>query len=106
MITTVREQTKRTEELEEVGYRSPTWAFVRALQQINSATTIVGEAAMSAPPYFQSAGRGDLFFWGKKEGPTVVIWEPEPIKTRKGKLAGRGKHDARLGCDVQVKKGD
>ena len=30
---------------------------------------------MSAPPFFQSAGRGDLLFWGKKERPTVVIWE-------------------------------
>jgi len=30
---------------------------------------------MSAPPFFQSAGRGDLLFWGEKEGPTVVIWE-------------------------------
>jgi len=30
---------------------------------------------MSAPPFFQSAGRGDLFFWDEKEGPTVVIWE-------------------------------
>jgi len=27
------------------------------------------------PPFFQSAGRGDLLFWGGKEGPTVVIWE-------------------------------
>jgi len=30
---------------------------------------------MSAPPFSESAGRGDIFFWGKKEGPTVVIWE-------------------------------
>jgi len=30
---------------------------------------------MSAPPFFQSAGRGDLLFLGRKEGPTVVIWE-------------------------------
>ena len=30
---------------------------------------------MSAPPFFQSAGRGDLLFWGGTEGPTVVIWE-------------------------------
>ena len=30
---------------------------------------------MSAPPFFQSAGRGDLLFWGEKEGPMVVIWE-------------------------------
>jgi len=28
----------------------------------------------------------------------------EPISIRKGKLAGRGKHDARLGRVVQVKK--
>jgi len=30
---------------------------------------------MSAPPFFQSVGRGDLLFWGGKEGSTVVIWE-------------------------------
>jgi len=29
----------------------------------------------------------------------------EPVRTRKGKLAGRGGHDARLGRVVQVKKG-
>jgi len=30
---------------------------------------------MSASPFFQSAGRKDLLFWGEKEGPTVVIWD-------------------------------
>jgi len=30
---------------------------------------------MSDPPFFQSAGRGGLLFWGGKKGPTVVIWE-------------------------------
>ena len=30
---------------------------------------------MSTPPFFQSAGRGDLLFWGIKKGPTVVMWE-------------------------------
>ena len=30
---------------------------------------------MSAPPFFQSAGRGDLKFWGEDDGPTVVVWE-------------------------------
>ena len=29
---------------------------------------------MSAPPFFQSAGRGDLKFWGEDDGPTVVVW--------------------------------
>jgi len=64
------------------GYRSPTWALLRALQQINSATRIEGEALMSAPPFFQSARRGDLLSWGGKEGPTVVIWE-SPSKQEK-----------------------
>jgi len=70
-----KKQNEHWEELEEAEYRSPTWAVLRALQQINSATRIEGEAAMSAPPFFQSAGRGDLLFWVEKEGPTVVIWE-------------------------------
>jgi len=30
---------------------------------------------MSAPPFFQSAGRGDLMFWGEDDGPTVIVWE-------------------------------
>jgi len=75
LITIIQKETKRTEELEEAGSRSPTWAVLRALQQINSATRIEGEASMSAPPFFQLAGRGDLLFCGEKEGPTVVIWE-------------------------------
>ena len=37
------------------------------LQQINSATRIEREAAMSSSPFFQSAGRRDLLFWGKKK---------------------------------------
>jgi len=66
---------KTNRRVEGAGYRSPTCALLRALQQINSATSIEGEAAMSAPPFFQSAGRGDLLFWGVGEGPTVVTWE-------------------------------
>ena len=30
---------------------------------------------MSAPPFFQSAGRGDLKFWGEDDRPTIVVWE-------------------------------
>jgi len=87
LITTIRKNTRQTEELEKAGYRSPMWAVLRALQQINSATRIEGEAAMSAPPFFQSAGRGDLLCWGKKEGPTVVIWESLSEQEKKSWLA-------------------
>jgi len=62
--------------------------------------------------FLQSAGRKDLLFWGEKEGPTVVVSNPrkkenmgEPIRARKGKLARRGKHDARLVVWCKSKKG-
>jgi len=71
----MKEETKRTEEKEEAGYRSPTWSILQALQKINKAKRLEGEAIMSAPPFFQSAGRGDLKFGGEDDGPTVVVWE-------------------------------
>jgi len=63
------------EEKEEAGYRSPMWSILRALQKINKAKRLKGEAVMSAPPFFQSAGRGDLEFWGEDDGTTVVVWQ-------------------------------
>jgi len=104
LITTIRKETKRTVELEEAGYTSPTWAVLRALQQINSATRIEGGAAMSALPFFFSRRDEEIYSSGGKRrtnGSNIG----EPIRTRKGKLAGRGEHDARLGRVVQVKKG-
>jgi len=62
LITVIQEETERTEEMEEAGYRSPTWSILRALQEINKAKRLEGEAIMSAPPFFQSSGRGDLKF--------------------------------------------
>jgi len=49
LITVIKEETKRTEEKEEAGYRSPTWSILRALQKINKAKRLEGEAVMSAP---------------------------------------------------------
>ena len=49
--------------------------MVRALQKINKAKRLEGESVLSAPPFFQLAGRGDLKFWGEDDGPTVVVWE-------------------------------
>jgi len=42
---------------------------------MNKAKRLEGEAVMSAPPFFQLAGRGDLKFWGEDVGPTVLVWE-------------------------------
>jgi len=74
-ITVIHVETKRTEEKEEAGYRLPTWSILRALQKIYKAKRLEGEATMSSPPFFQSAGRRDLKFWGEDDGPTVVVWE-------------------------------
>ena len=37
LITVIQKKTKRTEENEEAGYRSPTWSILQALQRINKA---------------------------------------------------------------------
>ena len=104
LIITTRKEIKRTEELKEAGYRSPTWAVLRALQQINSATRIEGEAAMSTASFLSVGGtRRSTLLGGKRR--TSGSNMGEPIRTRKGKMAGRGKRDARLGRVVQVKKG-
>jgi len=75
LITVIQEETKRTEENEEAGYRSPTWSILRALEKINKAKRLEGEAVMSDPPFFQSTGRGDLNIWGEDNGTTVVVWK-------------------------------
>ena len=67
----IQEETKRTEEKEEAGYRSPTSSILRVLQKINKTKTLEGETVMSAPSFFQSAGRGYLKFWGEDDGPTI-----------------------------------
>ena len=66
LITTIRKKTELTEELEEAGNRKPTWAVLRALQQINSATRIEEEATMSAPPFF-SRWDEEIYSSGRKK---------------------------------------
>jgi hypothetical protein len=63
------------ERLETMGYRSPTWRLLRALQSLLPAVQLQGESAVTAPPFFPSAGRGTTKFWGKRQGPTVFLWE-------------------------------
>jgi len=75
LIMVIQEETKRTEEKGEAGFRSPTWSIPRAPQKINKAMRLEGEAIISAPPFSHSAGRGDLRLWGEDDGPIVVAWE-------------------------------
>jgi len=74
-MTVIQEETKRTEEKGEAGNRSPTWSILRALQKINKVKRLQDVAVLSAPPFFQLAGPGDLKFWGEDDRHTVVVWE-------------------------------
>jgi hypothetical protein len=71
--TLIRAEVEQQERLEAMGYRSPTWRLLRALQSLLSAVQLQGESAVTAPPFFPSAGRGTTRFWVKKQGPTVFV---------------------------------
>jgi hypothetical protein len=71
----IRAEVELQERLETKGYRSPTWSLMRALQSLLSAVQLQGESAVTAPPFFPSTGRGTTKFWGKRQGPTVFLWE-------------------------------
>jgi hypothetical protein len=63
----IREEVDHQERLEAAGYRSPTRKVLRALQSLLSARQLQEESAVTAPPFFQSAGRGTVRFWGHEE---------------------------------------
>jgi hypothetical protein len=81
--TLIRAEVEQQERLETMGYRSPTWRLLRALNSLFSAAQLQGESAVSAPPFFPSAGRGTTRFWGKRQGPTIFLWESLGEKGRK-----------------------
>ena len=55
--TLIRAEVEQQERLEAMGYRSPTWRLLQALQSLLSAVQLQGESAVTAPPFFPSAGR-------------------------------------------------
>ena len=72
----IREERLYQEGIEAEGYRSPTWRVLRALQELQGAKTLQGESALTAPPFFAAAGRGQRIFWGSPHHePTVYLWE-------------------------------
>jgi hypothetical protein len=85
--TLIRAEVEQQERLEAMGYRSPTWRLLRALKSLFSAVQLQGESAVSAPPFFPSAGRGTTSFWGKRQGPKFScgrVWEKREEKNAKG----------------------
>ena len=58
-----------------MGKRKKSSATILLLQSLLSAVQLQGESAVTAPLFFPSAGRGTTKFWGKRQGPTVFLWE-------------------------------
>jgi hypothetical protein len=73
--TLIRAEVEQQECFEAMGYRSPTWRLLRALQSLFSAVQLQGESVVTVTPFFPSAGRDATRFWGKKQGPTIFLWE-------------------------------
>ena len=73
--TLIRAEVEQQERLEAMGYQSPTWRLLRALKSLLSAVQLQGESAVTASPFFPSAGRGTTRFWCKEQGPTVFLLE-------------------------------
>ena len=79
----IREEVNYQEQIEADGYRSPSWRVLRALKNVHGAEQLQGESAVTAPPFFRSAGRGEKVFWGRGQGPTVFVWESLDASGRK-----------------------
>jgi hypothetical protein len=74
LIDAVHAEHARQMELEASGYRSFTWAVLRAAQALQGASALQGESAVSALPCFETASRGETRFWGAAgNGPTLIL---------------------------------
>jgi hypothetical protein len=86
----IRVEVELQERLETMGYRSPTWRLLRALQSLLSAVQLQGESAVTAPLFFPSAGRGTTKFWGKRRGQQFScgrVWTKEDEKSVRRQFA-------------------
>jgi hypothetical protein len=75
LLRSVFKETQRQDRIEADGYRSPTWRILRALKAVNEAKVVVGESAVTAAPFFASAGSPSQPFWGPQQGSKLVLWE-------------------------------
>jgi hypothetical protein len=57
LLRQVYEETQHQDRIEACGYRSATWRILRELKSSNGAKMMAGESAITAAPFFESAGR-------------------------------------------------
>jgi len=100
LITVIQEETKRTEEKEEAGYRSPTRSILQVLQKINKTKRIEGNVTPSllsvcGTKRFKVLGRG----WQ-----TYCCSMGTFIGMRAGEVVGKDGQVETLGGLVQVEE--
>jgi len=74
LVASIHAEQLLQKELEAQGYRSFTWAVLRAAAALVGATGLQSETAVSALPCFEAAGRGGTAFWGSlAHGPMLIL---------------------------------
>ena len=75
LVQAVQQEAELQEALEQQDVPFPTWKILRSLQQMCQATRLVGGTLVTAPPFFEHAGRGSMTFWGQQQGAMVILWD-------------------------------
>jgi len=58
-------------------HRSYAWKVLRAIKEVFQATKYQGDTALTIPPFFKNAGRGNEKIWGERIStpqPIVINW--------------------------------
>jgi len=77
LLRLIHEETYHQNILEAIGYRSPTWRILGALQSVIKANVVVGESTIMAAPFFEGAGRPSKLGTSTRTKSNSV-GEPEP----------------------------
>jgi len=83
LMSFIKKEVEYQGKIEATGYCSPTWRLQRALRGLLNGTCLLGESAVTAPPFFDGASRGASPFWGTAKGPTVILWDSLDEEGRK-----------------------
>jgi len=73
-------QNERTRQLrldKDKKYRSFAWKILRTVKEVYQATKHQGDTALTIPPFFKNAGRGNERIWAEEMStpqPTVINW--------------------------------
>jgi len=101
-MTAIRKETKRRQDIEETGYIYQRGKYYEPCSR-SMWPRELKEKQRCLSLFVSIGGTTTSTLLGRQRR-TNSSNTGEPIRTRKGKLAGRGKHVARLGCVVQVTK--